>query len=95
MGPAQPVALRASGQRRTGSGIARLFFVGISTDYRGHGTVRAELQRNFDVTVATDTVPAVDVAPSYGRGSLEDLMRHGAAGMAPAQTHDKAWRAQG
>lgn len=95
MEPAQPVALRAIAQRRPGSGITRLFFVGISTDYRGHDPGRADLQRNFDVTVATDAVHAVDVAPGCGRDSLEDLMRYGAAGMAPAQTHDKAWRARG
>jgi nicotinamidase/pyrazinamidase len=66
-------------------GIGRLYVGGLATDYCVKQSVLDALGQGLDVTVLTDAVRAVDLAPGDGQRALEEMSTHGAT-LAPSST---------
>jgi nicotinamidase/pyrazinamidase len=58
--------------------IARIYVVGLATDYCVKATVLDGVKLGYDVCVVTDAVRAVNVAPDDGEKALEEMASAGA-----------------
>jgi nicotinamidase/pyrazinamidase len=64
-------------------GVDRVYVGGLATDYCVRYTVLDALQLGFKVTVLTDAIRAVDVAPGDGARALDEMRAAGAT-LAPS-----------
>ncbi len=60
------------------SGIRRIFFAGLATDYCVLNSAKDALAEGYEVYVLTDAIRAVDVKPGDGERALEEMIRAGA-----------------
>jgi len=59
-------------------GVNHLYVGGLATDYCVRYSVLDALRHGFGVTVLTDAIRAVDVAPGDGDRALDEMRRAGA-----------------
>lgn len=61
-----------------GMGITRVLVGGLTTDYCVKATALAAHAAGFEVTLLTDAIRAVDVAPGDGERAIDEMRRAGA-----------------
>ncbi|NMG46199.1 isochorismatase family protein [Aromatoleum toluvorans] len=72
------------------AGVRRLFVGGLATDYCVLNTVRDGLALGYAVTLLTDAIRAVDVAPGDGERAIDEMTRRGARPLTSGDIRDPA-----